>query len=205
MTGTTVMDVDRLREVVGTPSELVLAKQLDHLDQHARAFIALSPFVVISTSAADGTQDSSPRGDPPGFVQVLGDRRLLIPDRKGNRRADSMRNLIENPHVGMMFLVPGTNEILRVNGRASLTLDDDLLASCAIAGQVPRIAIHVEVLEVFMHCARAVLRAKLWDSATWPDPSRLKSLAEVLADQIGRPGDAAALEEELAQANASLY
>lgn len=203
--GSAVSDVGTLRELVGRPSELVLAKELDHLDRHAREFIALSPFVVISTSAADGSQDCSPRGDPPGFVRVLGERRLLLPDRKGNRRADSMRNVLENPHVGMMFLVPGTSEILRVNGRASLTTDADLLADCAVSGQLPRIAMLVDVLEVFMHCARAVLRAKLWAPETWPEGSRLPSLGAVLADQIGRPQDAAALDEELAEANADLY
>ncbi len=205
MSSSAPSDGSELRELVGEPEALVVAKELDHLDPHTQAFIALSPFVVLSTSSADGRQDSSPRGDPPGFVRVLDDRTLLLPDRPGNRRVDSMSNILENAHVGMLFLIPGLSEVLRVNGRAGLTRDPELLASCAVSGRVPALAVLVDVQEVFMHCARAVLRAKLWRQDTWPDPSALPSLGKVLADQIGRPEVAAALDEELAEDNAQLY
>jgi PPOX class probable FMN-dependent enzyme len=203
---TTGLTYDQVRAAIGSPSALVLDKQLDHLDPHAQAFVALSPFCVLSTSAADGTVDASPRGDPAGFVRVLDPTHLLLPDRRGNRRIDSMRNIGENPHAGLLFMIPGTNETLRVNGRASLTDDPELLAACAVNGQAPTVGILVTVHEVFMHCARAMLRSRLWDPAGWPARDALPTLGQILHDQIGRSaGSVAELDEMLDEANESLY
>ena len=129
-----VTSAEALRALVGKPSELAVRKEISHLDAHCRAFIARSPFVLIATSGASGRADVSPKGDPPGFVQVLDEHRLVIPDRPGNRRLDGMRNLLENPHVGLLFLIPGLEETLRVNGRAWIIRDEEVLARCAVMG-----------------------------------------------------------------------
>ncbi len=171
-----------LRALLGEPQPLVLRKQLPALDAHCRDFIARSPFVVLATAASDGTVDASPRGGPPGFVSVLDEHRLVIPDYRGNRRADSHRNVLANPGVGLLFLLPGMGETLRVNGRATLTRDPELLAGLATGGPKPPVlAIGVEVEECFLHCAKAFRRSGLWDPATWPD--ELPSAARMFRDQ----------------------
>ncbi len=174
-----------LRQMYGQPSERARRKQLSALDVHCRNLIALSPFVVIGSSAPDGGADVSPKGDAPGFVAVLDDRTLLIPDRPGNNRVDTMTNILNNAQVGLLFLVPGMNETLRVNGRARLTRDESLLAPLAVGGKVPRTGLLVEIDEVFLHCGKALIRAKLWDPATQIDRSQFPSLGRMLADQIG--------------------
>ncbi len=197
---------EELRASVGDPIQLVLDKQLDRLDVHARAFIALSPFCVLSTTAADGTVDASPRGDPPGFVKVLDEHTLVIPDRRGNSRVDSMTNIAETGRAALLFMIPGTNETLRVNGRAAITDRADDLAGCAWGGSQPTLGIRIEITEVFMHCARALLRSKLWKQDSWPDRSALPTLGQILHDQTGGEGmSVAALDEFLDDANASLY
>src|SRR5512134_3452917 len=143
-----------LRALMGHPSELAVRKDIGRLDEHCRAFIARSPFVLVATADARGRCDVSPKGDAPGFVLVLDARHLAIPDRPGNKRFDGMRNILENPHVGLIFLVPGREETLRVNGRATVTRDPALLARLEAAGKRPSLAIGVEVEEVFMHCAK---------------------------------------------------
>jgi hypothetical protein len=177
-----------LRDLLGSPSERAVKKDIALLDEHCRAFIARSPFLLLSTSNAKGQCDVSPKGDAPGFVRVLDDRHLVIPDRPGNKRLDGMRNLLQNPHVGTIFLVPGREETLRVNGRAWIVRDEELLGSLVAQGKRPRLALVVEVEECFFHCAKAFRRSQLWDSAQWKDRAALPSMARVLFDQLKPEG-----------------
>ena len=177
-----------LRELIGEPSALALAKELGALDVHCRAFIARSPFLLLATSNAAGQCDVSPKGDAAGFVHVLDERRLLIPDRPGNKRLDGMRNLLQNAHVGLIFLVPGVEETLRVNGRGWIVRDEDLLARCEVRGKVPILGVGVEVEEAFIHCAKAFKRSGLWEPERWPDLNGLPSPAKMLHDQTRPPG-----------------
>ena len=174
-----IREEPELRALLGEPAAVVRAKVADRLNDLTRRFVDLSPFVLLATSAPDGTCDVSPRGDPPGFVRVLDERTLLLPDRPGNRLADSLRNVLRNPHVGLLFLVPGVGDTLRVNGRATLVTDEDLLAPCAVEGKVPTLGLRIEVDEVFTHCSKAFLRARLWDPETFVDRSELPSSGEV--------------------------
>lgn len=175
----------QLRAVIGEPRALVVKKQLPALDPHCRAFIARSPFLLLGTANdADGTCDVSPRGDAPGFVLVLDERTLAIPDRPGNRRIDSLRNIVTNPAVGLLFMVPGVEETLRVNGRASITQDADLRARLVARGKVPELAIVVEIAEAFLHCAKALKRSQLWETATWPERGALPTLGKMIHDQL---------------------
>ena len=177
-----VTSVEELRALMGEPSELALRKDIGRLDQHCRAFIARAPFVLIATSDRAGRCDVSPKGDAPGFVEVLDERHLVVPDRPGNKRYDGIRNLIENPGIGLLFLVPGSEETLRVNGRAQIVRDADVLARFAVQGKLPQLAIAVEVEESFLHCAKCVKRSGLWDTGKWPDLTGLPSAAQMLHD-----------------------
>jgi hypothetical protein len=192
-----------LRDLLGAPSEVVIKKQLSALDRHCRAFIALAPFVALATTDAAGHCDVSPRGDSPGFVQVLDERRLVIPERPGNRRADSLRNILQTGTVGLLFIIPGFEETLRVNGRAWLTRDPDLLTGMAVRGKSPQLAIGVEVEETFLHCAKAFMRSQLWETATWPDRAALPSLACMVYEQTA-PANATLddLERQVAESYA---
>ena len=174
-----------LRERYDPPSDRAVRKQLAALDGHCRTFIAKSPFLVMGTAGGDGSLDVSPKGDAPGFVAVLDDRTLLIPDRPGNNRLDGFSNLVGNPHVGLLFLIPGVNETLRINGRARLTTDRALLEPLAVQGKVPVAGLRVEVQEAYLHCAKALIRSKLWNPASQVERSRLPTLGQMLADQIG--------------------
>ncbi|ACL59451.1 pyridoxamine 5'-phosphate oxidase family protein [Methylobacterium nodulans] len=173
-----------IRAHYGSPSERALRKELTRLDGHAQAFIALSPFLVIASSDAAGRGDATPRGDAPGFVAVLDEVTLLIPDRPGNRRADTMLNVAENPQVGLLFLVPGLDETLRVNGRARFTTDEALLAPLAVEGRNPVAGLVVAVEEVFFHCGKAMLRSRIWDPDRQVARGSFPSLGRILADQI---------------------
>ena len=177
-----ITDLAELRALAGEPHELARKKQIDHLDEHCRGFIAHAPFVLIATSDAAGHCDVSPKGDAPGFVQVLDDHHLVIPDRVGNKRFDGMRNILENPHIGLLFLVPGRGETLRVNGRAALVRDPEILATMDVMGKRPLLAIGVEVEEAFLHCAKAFKRSGLWEPARWPDLADLASSACMFRD-----------------------
>jgi uncharacterized protein len=182
------MDVrseEELRGLYGSPSERAVRKQMTRLDGHCRTFIAHSPFLVMGTAGANGSLDVSPKGDAPGFVTVLDDRTLLIPDRPGNNRLDGLRNLLDNPHVGLIFFVPGVQETLRINGRARITTDAALLAPLAVQGRAPRSGLLVEAEEVYLHCAKALIRSQLWDPARHVERSALPSMGRMLADQIG--------------------
>ncbi len=177
-----------LREIIGTPKSRSVLKERRTLDDHTRAFIAQSPFLLLATAGADGTCDVSPKGDVPGFVLVLDDERLVIPDRPGNKRLDGMLNLLVNPHVGLIFLVPGRDETLRVNGRACVTRDPELLARMAVENKTPQLGIGVEVEQCFVHCPKAFRRSHLWTPEQWPAPEALPSMARVLYDQIRPAG-----------------
>ena len=175
----------QFRAVTGNPTERVLKKhlQLAALDRHCRAFIEKCPFLLISSCDARGNMDISPKGDPPGFVRVLDDKTLAIPDRPGNRRADTFRNILENPRVGLLFLIPGKQETLRMSGTATIVRDHWIRDSMAVAGKLPEFAIAVRVDEVFFHCAKCVIRSKLWDSTSWPDIADLPNHAQLIVEQ----------------------
>lgn len=178
-----VTDLDRLRRLYREPHPLVIRKQIDRIDDAARSFIAASPFVVLATASDHGT-DASPRGGPPGFVAVLDDKRLALGDLAGNNRLDSHSNLLDKPHVGMLFFVPGVDETLRVNGRAVLTTDPAVLAAVAIDGRAPKVAIGIDVDECFIHCAKAFRRSRLWDPLSWLAPDEQPSAACALRDHL---------------------
>jgi len=180
-----VEDISELRELYGEPSERAVKKQLQRLEKHSRAFIALSPFLVIATADPSGRCDASPKGDAPGFVRVIDDETLLIPDRLGNNRVDTIGNLLAAPGVGLIFFVPGLRETLRVNGRARITTDPALLEPCAVNGKAPRSGILVDADEVYFHCGKALIRSDLWNPEKQLKRSEFPSLGRILADQIG--------------------
>ncbi len=185
---TVITSQAELRTLVGEPSELSLKKEQGSLDAHCRAFIALSPFLTIGTmDAANGWCDVSPRGDAPGFVQILDDQTLLIPERSGNRRIDTLRNILQTPAIGLLFMVPGVEETLRVNGRAWLVRDEALLERMTFQGKRPLLGIGITIEECFLQCAKALKRSHLWNPAHWPERSALPSLAEMLLDQAKLP------------------
>ncbi|MBC8116082.1 MAG: pyridoxamine 5'-phosphate oxidase family protein [Candidatus Saccharimonas sp.] len=178
---------EELASIVGTPSAIAIKKELKTLDEHMRRFIAHAPFVVISTHAADGRCDASPRGDAAGFVQVVDDRMLLIPDRPGNRRVDSFRNILETGRIGLLFLVPGFGETLRVNGRAAIIREEAWLTPLSAQGKRPLLAVAVEVEECYLQCAKALLRSKLWEPHDRPTLQSLPCAGEMLSDQVQLP------------------
>jgi uncharacterized protein len=190
---------DELREIFKMPSERAVLKERRALDEHDRAFIAAAPFLLLATANSAGQCDVSPKGDAPGFVLVLDDCHLVIPDRPGNNRLDGMSNIVENPHVGMIFLVPGREETLRVNGRASIIRDEEILDRASVMGKRPPVGIGVEVEECYLHCPKAFRRSKLWEPEQWPDRKALPSMARVLWDQL--PTKPAATLEEYERAS----
>jgi hypothetical protein len=180
---------DALRALYREPSERAVKKQLDCLDVHCRQFVALSPFVVIASTDAAGRVDASPRGGDPGFVKVADDRMLLIPDSPGNNRLDSLQNLLERPGVGLFFMVPGVDETLRVNGVAALRTDEALLELCTNERRRPPLVIAVTVQEAYLHCAKALMRSRLWDPAAKRERGVLPSMNQMIKDQIGQEGE----------------
>lgn len=196
-----VKDEQDLRASFGATHDLAARKSLDHIDRHARAFIDRAPFLCIGTQSADGTADVSPRGDPCGFVKVPDPRTLLIPDRPGNNRLDTLSNILANPSVGLLFLIPGFDDTMRVNGRAVLTRDPALLKTMAVNGRVPTLAIAVKVEEVFIHCAKALRRARLWDPHARQDRSEMPSLMAIILDQTSGTPET---QDELAELEAEL-
>jgi uncharacterized protein len=177
--------VSHLATHYGEPSFFAVRKNLDHIDVYARAFIARSPFIVLSTADADGWPDASPRGDAPGFVEVEDAGTLLVPDRPGNNRVDSFHNVMSNPKVGILFLVPGHPHSLRVNGTARLLTDEELCERFAVNGKPARAVLQVAPTKVFFHCGKSLIRSRLWDTTHWPDRTGLANLGAALADQIG--------------------
>lgn len=171
--------VDQVEAVLGKPSRPVIAKVVSELDGICRDFIERSPFVIVASSDSAGRVAVSPKGDPPGFVKVLDDKTLAIPERPGNRRADTFRNVLENPKIGLIFLVPGKGETLRVSGTARIVRDAWLRESMAEAGRVPDLALVVEVEEAFVHCTKSAVRSKIWKPETW-NPDGLASIGEAM-------------------------
>jgi len=173
-----IASVEELEAVLGRPNERVAVKVIDRLDIHCRRFIARSPFLLMASADAAGNIDVSPKGDPPGFVHVLDDTTLAIPERPGNRRADTFRNLLQNPRVGLIFLIPGKRETLRVSGEAVIVRDAELRQGMAIDGRVPDLALVAQVREAFFHCAKCMVRSHLWEPTNWPSLDGLPTLAE---------------------------
>ncbi|NJP31194.1 pyridoxamine 5'-phosphate oxidase family protein [Micromonospora thermarum] len=175
---------EELRELLGTPAPRAAAKERTRLHERDRQWLAASPFCLVATAGADGTCDVSPKGDPPGFALVLDDTTIAIPERPGNKRADGYRNILDNPHVGLIFLIPGRTDTLRINGRARLLRDAPFFDSMVVNGHRPVLAVVVEIEQIFYHCAKAFLRSDLWRPETWsPDvlPSRARLVKEVEA------------------------
>lgn len=173
---------EQFRAIMGEPSEKVTRKTLSKLDIHCRNFISRSPFLLLTSADSNGNQDVSPKGDPAGFVAVLDDHTLAIPDRPGNQRADTIENIIQNPKVGMIFLVPGKTETLRVSGTAQVVRDEELRTSMSISERRPGFVIVVTVNEAFFHCSKCMIRSKLWQNEEWPSLEGLPLLAETVVD-----------------------
>lgn len=196
----TISDEAALRSLFPAQTALAMNKCQTALDQHAQAFIRRSPFLCLGTQNADGRADVSPRGDPAGFVRILDSRTLALPDRPGNNRLDSLANIIANPTVGLLFIIPGFDDTLRVNGQASLVTDPALLDTMIVNDRVPKLAIVVKVAEVFMHCAKAFRRSHLWDPEHFQDRGEMPSLSKIILDQTtGAPTDEAEMQRIDAQ------
>jgi PPOX class probable FMN-dependent enzyme len=186
----TITDEQSLRSLFQATHPLAALKSLDVLDKHASAFIRRSPFICIGTQNLEGKADVSPRGDPVGFVKILDERTLAIPDRPGNNRLDSLVNILANPSVGLLFIIPGFDDTLRVNGQAHLVNDPEILESMSVKDRIPQLAIIVKVSEVFMHCAKAFRRSQLWNPDHFQDRNEMPSLSKIILDQTtGAPSD----------------
>ncbi len=195
----TITTETQLREVIGAATEIVCAKITDALNHLTREYVERSPFVLVATSDPTGACDLSPRGDPAGFVRILDDRTLLLPERPGNRIADTLTNILANPHVGLLFVVPGATETYRVNGRATLTTDPHLLRPCAVEGKVPKLGILVAVEQAYTQCSKALLRSHLWDPERFVSQTDLPSNGEIQRAIRGGDFDAAAYDAERAE------
>jgi uncharacterized protein len=200
-----VTSIEALERLYGQPFGPSVAKETDRITAHYRAFIEMAPFFALASAGPDGL-DCSPRGDAPGFVRVADDRTLLIPDRRGNNRIDTLRNILHDPRVALLFLIPGCGETIRVNGRAQVSTDPALIQSFLVDGKAPRSVIVVSVDRIFYQCAKAIVRSKLWDASRHVDRSSLPSAGTILADltqgQVGGPEHDRAAPERL---KATLY
>ncbi len=194
-----VADAQHLRALVGEVHLLAERKVLDRLDHFCRDFIALSPFLVLASSDSEGRADASPRGDGPGFVQVLDEKTLLIPDRRGNNRVDTFGIVLSSPGVGLVFFVPGINETLRVNGRARLTRDEALLEPTTVQEKTPKLGLLVEVDEAYFHCGKALIRSKLWAQDAQVERGSFPTLGRIVAEQT-KAVDAAEADANLEEA-----
>jgi hypothetical protein len=177
--------IDALRRLYAAPGERAVRKQLAALDAHCRHFVSRSPFVVIASVGANGLPDASPRGGAPGFVRVADDGSLLVPDAPGNNRLDTLENIVATGRAGLLFFVPGVDETLRVNGLARLDDDPAMLESMRDARRAPKLAIRVSVCEAYLHCAKSLMRSRLWDPASRIDRSSFPTMGRMLADQVG--------------------
>lgn len=185
-----ITDTRALRELFEPTHALAMLKCQSVLSKHAQEFIRRSPFVCLGTQSSEGHADVSPRGDPAGFVSILDDHTLAIPDRPGNNRLDTLVNILANPNIGLLFIVPGFEDTLRVNGKASLVTDPDLLVSMTVSGRIPKLAIVVTVHEAFMHCAKAFRRSHLWSPEHFQDRKEMPSLVKIILDETtGAPAD----------------
>lgn len=180
-----ISSVQQLRALYAPATERALKKQLAHIDRHCRSFIALSPYLVLCTADASGNLDASPRGGTPGFCKVADDHTLLMPDRPGNNRLDSFSNIIETGRIGMLFFVPGVDEMLRVNGTAELRTDEDLRTRCVEQGKAPQVVVTVTVKEAYLHCAKAIMRSGLWKAESKVPRSVLPTMGQMINEQAG--------------------
>lgn len=190
-----VTTIQQLESLYATPQKASIAKELTHLNEHYRKFIEASPYVSVATSGPDGL-DCSPRGDAPGFIAIIDDHTLAIPDRRGNNRLDTLRNIVANPGIALLFMIPGLNETIRVNGQAYISTKQSLLESFEVNGKKPVTAIVVNIEKVYFQCARALKRSKLWDHSLHIDPSTLPSAGTLIKSSIS-DFDAAAYDEAL--------
>lgn len=177
-----ILTREQFRSIMGLPSDKVTRKSLSALDQHCGTFIGRAPFMLISSADANGNSDVSPKGDAEGFVKIIDKSTLVIPDRLGNRRADTIENILQNPNVGLIFLIPGKTETLRVSGKAQVVRDKALRDSMAVKGKSPDFAIVVDVMEAFFHCSKCMIRSRLWQPRQWPDLEGLPRLAQTMVD-----------------------
>ena len=194
---------DDLRAIYKQPSRNAVAKDLGRIDRHARRFIEQSPFLCLGTMSPEGLGDVTPRGGEPGFVHVLDDRHLAMPDRPGNNRLDTLTNLVRNPGLGLLFFIPGFEDLLRVNGTGRVTTDPELMARFVAHEKAPRSVLVIEVREAYMHCPKAVRRARLWERESWPDRSSFPTMGEVYRDQLTLEGEAAEIDARLEEGNRS--
>ncbi len=200
-----VTTIEQLEALYGEPFGPAIAKEIDHIAPAYRKLIEAAPFVAIATGGPEGF-DCSPKGDAPGFVRILDDKTLAIPDRPGNNRIDGYRNIIRNPHIALLFLIPGIGETLRVNGRASISIEPELMQSFVVNGKLPRSVLVVHIDSVFFHCSKAIVRSKLWDEATKIDRSSLPSTGSIIAEvSQGKLGGADYDRDAPARIKAMLY
>lgn len=200
-----IATIAELETLYGQPNEASTVKEVGYITPHYRAYIEASPFAVLATGGPEGL-DCSPRGDKPGFVRIHDDRTLMLPDRRGNNRIDSLRNIVRDPRVALMFLVPGSNTAMRVNGRASISIRPDLLDSFIMEGKPPRSVIVVEIDAVYFQCARALMRGEVWNAASFRDPDTLPSAGQMLAAASqGQVGGKAYDQEWPDRARASMW
>jgi PPOX class probable FMN-dependent enzyme len=197
--GRTIANEGELREVIGAPSELVQSKIADRLNGLTRQFIERSPFVCVSTARPDGGLDVSPRGDPAGFVRILDDRTLLLPDRPGNKLADTLTNLIADDRIALLFLIPGVGDSFRVNGHATIVQDDELLAESAVDGKTPKLGIVVSIDEAYTQCSKALIRSDLWNPERHVDRAELPSSGEIMRAVADPEFDAEQYDRERAE------
>lgn len=190
---------DQLRAVYQMPGDTAVRKQLDRLDVHARHFLEKSPFVMIGSQDLAGNGDVTPKGDGAGFIHVLDDTTVAIPDRPGNNRLDTWENILENPAVGLCCMIPGMNETLRINGEGRLTVDADLCQKLAMNGRPALSVLVIKIRQVYMHCAKAYIRSALWKPESWPDRSEIPTLGEIIRDQLEITASAAEIDSSLAE------
>lgn len=193
-----ILSIDELRQIYRSPSQGALNKVIDGLDEHCRTFIEHSPFLILATAARDGRCDVSPKGGPPGFVQFIDDHHLALADLSGNNRLDSMQNLLSNRGVAILFMIPGLDETLRVNGEATISTDPRLRERCRVESKTPHVVIVIDVVEAYIHCAKALRRGGVWSPESWPDIADMPSVACMLRDHANARGvDADRLEAAL--------
>ena len=197
----TITTPSELRELYGAPSGRAERKQLDGLEKHSKLFISKSPFVLLATNGPSGA-DCSPKGDAPGFVEVIDDNTLAIPDRRGNNRVDTLDNLVVNPAIGLLFLIPGADDTLRVNGRATLSTDPSLLQRFEVRGALPKLVVLVAVEQVYLHCAKALIRSQLWAPESQIDRTSMPSFSRMLNEQISGVADEDLIAQEEADYDA---
>lgn len=199
----TLEDVSDLRRIYRPPVQANIDKEIHRLDSHCRDYIAHSPFAVLGTTDGEGRVDTSPKGGPPGFAKVLDDHHLAIPDMAGNNRIDSLRNIVRSPGVSLLFMIPGIGETMRVVGRASVTTEPNLLAECRIGELTPNVALLVEVVSAFIHCANSLRRSGMWEPERWPDTSDMATPARIFRDHMRLSEEAST--EEMQQSLDSAY